>query len=84
MTRSSAKAIEHLWVNVLRLMWFSKSLLWIVKSSGKFTVPCCIPFSMQNSLLDVCDPSVIRNALFVIMSQTILIRYSGKFFLIIS
>ena len=38
---------------------------------------------MENSLLDVCEPSAIKNVLFVIMSQTILIKYSGKFFLII-
>ena len=39
---------------------------------------------MENTSLDVCEPSVIISVLFVIMSQTILIRYSGKFFLIIS
>ena len=55
----------------------------MLKSSGEFTVPCCRPFSMENSLLDVYEPSVMINVLFVIMSQTILIRYSGKFFLII-
>ena len=38
---------------------------------------------MENSLLDVCEPSVSKNVLFVIMSQVILIKYSEKFFLII-
>ena len=62
------KAMERLCVDVLRLKRFSKSLLWMLKSSGEFT--CCRPFSMENSLLEVCEPSVIMKVLFVTMSHT--------------
>jgi hypothetical protein len=54
----------------------------MLNSSGEFTVPCWRPFSIANSLLDVCGPSDITNVLFVIISRTILIKCSGKFFLI--
>lgn len=37
---------------------------------------------MENSLLDVFEPSIITNVLLVITSQTILIRCLGKFFMI--